>query len=51
MPELAVVSRRVVRAILPPRRDGDPLFEKRMPAKLAQAAGAGPERRNSAAFS
>jgi hypothetical protein len=32
----AVVGGRVVGAILPPRSDGDPLFEKGMPAKLAQ---------------
>jgi hypothetical protein len=31
----AVVGRRVIRAVLPPGSDGDPLFEKGMPAKLA----------------
>ena len=32
----AVVRGRVIGAVLPPRRDGDPLFQQRMPAKLAQ---------------
>jgi hypothetical protein len=32
----AVVGGRVIRAVLPPRCNGDPLFEQGMPAKLAQ---------------
>src|SRR5712692_3904534 len=32
--ERTVVLGRVVRAVLAPRRDGDPLFEQRMPTKL-----------------
>jgi len=34
----AVVRRRMVRAVLAPRRDGDPFLEKRVPAELAQLA-------------
>ena len=32
----AVVRARMIGAVLPPGSDGDPLFEKGMPAKLAQ---------------
>jgi hypothetical protein len=32
-----VVGRRVISAVLPPRSDGDPLFEQGMPAELAHA--------------
>ena len=31
-----VIGRRVIGPVLPPGRHGDPLFEKRMPAELAQ---------------
>src|ERR1700686_550243 len=34
--ERAMVGGRVIRAVLPPGGNGDPLFEKGMPAKLAQ---------------
>jgi hypothetical protein len=34
--ERAVVRRRMVGAVLAPRRDGDPFLEKRVPAELAQ---------------
>jgi hypothetical protein len=32
----AVIGRRMVGAVLAPRRDGDPFLEKRVPAELAQ---------------